>query len=180
VPSRLGSESRDGSSTNRPAEAAVIVRELTAALQASADLTFGVITFYKGQEEAIWRAMSDAGLAVRLKRGHELNPSISWLRTDRGLPRVRIGTVDAFQGREFDVVYLSTTRSHEPRANKPRRFGFLVLPNRLCVAMSRQRKLLIVVGDSDMFTSDDARRSVPALAAFHDLTGGEHGFRRSA
>ena len=59
------------------------------------------------------------------------------------------------------------------------RFGFLVLPNRLCVAMSRQRKLLVAVGDAAMMTSAEGRSAVPALAAFHDLTGGEHGFRRT-
>ena len=103
-------ERKAGTSISRPTEAEVIVRELSSGLQASTDLTFGVITFYSGQVTAIWEAMVGAGLAVR--RGNsafDLNPSIPWLRTERGLPRVRIGSVDAFQGREFDVVFLSTT-----------------------------------------------------------------------
>ena len=45
--------------------------------------------------------------------------------------------------------------------------------------MSRQRKLLVAVGDAAMMTSAEGRSAVPALAAFHDLTGGEHGFRRT-
>ena len=128
--------------------------------------------------------MAGAGLAVRHgNNSFGLNPSIPWLRTERGLPRVRIGSVDGFQGREFDVVFLSTTRSSRlsrAGARGPNRFGFLVLPNRLCVAMSRQRKLLVAVGDAAMMTSAEGRGAVPALAAFHDLTGGEHGFRRTA
>ncbi len=181
IPVATGPERRAGTSISRPAEAEVTVSELSSGLQASADLTFGVITFYSGQVTAIWQAMVGAGLALRRADGaFDLNPSIPWLYTDRGLPRVRIGSVDAFQGREFDVVFLSTTRSSEPGARRSNRFGFLVLPNRLCVAMSRQRKLLVAVGDAALMTSAEGRSAVPALAAFHDLTGGEHGFRRTA
>jgi hypothetical protein len=46
--------------------------------------------------------------------------------------------------------------------------------------MSRQRKLLVTVGDAALMNSAEGRAAVPALAAFHDLTGGEHGFRRTA
>ncbi|MGV0741027.1 DEAD/DEAH box helicase [Mycolicibacterium sp. XJ870] len=180
VPLTYGSERTAGTSISRPAEATVIVEELIAALQASANLTFGVITFYSGQVSAIWEAMTDAGMAFRQDNTFGLNRSVPWLHTDRGLPRVRIGSVDAFQGREFDVVFLSTTRSSKPSQRPRNRFGFLVLPNRLCVAMSRQRKLLIAVGDADQMTSAEGREAVPALAAFHELTGGAHGFRRLA
>lgn len=185
VPPARGSEKRAGTSICRPAEAEAIVQELSSGLQASAQLTFGVITFYSGQVTAIWEAMMDAGLASRSLataggNAFELNPSVPWLHTERGLPRVRIGSVDAFQGREFDVVYLSTTRSSRPGKRSQNRFGFLVLPNRLCVAMSRQRKLLVAVGDAAQMTSPEGREAVPALAAFHDLTGGDYGFRRLA
>ena len=180
VPNHLGRETRTGTSLSRPAEATTIVSELASSLQSSTELTFGVIAFYSGQVAAIWEAMVESGLAVRRGRDHDLNPSVPWLHTHRGLPRVRIGSVDAFQGREFDVVYLSITRSRVQGARHANPFGFLVLPNRLCVAMSRQKKLLITVGDAATVTAPEGRRAVPALAAFHDLTGGEHGFRRSA
>jgi hypothetical protein len=183
VPHRLGGEV-NGASTSRPAEAEVVVRELDRTLGDDAELTCGVITFYKGQERAIWERMAERGLAVRVDRGFALNPSVQrlWIQhgSRQGLPRVRIGTVDAFQGREFDVVFLSTTRSNLARGHRDPRFGFLVLPNRLCVAMSRQRRLLVAVGDAAMFTTEAAQRVVPALAAFHELTGGRNGHRRSA
>ncbi|MCB0927830.1 MAG: AAA family ATPase [Mycobacterium sp.] len=178
VPASRGPEQPAGTSIHRLPEAQVIAQELSIALRASDELTFGVITFYSGQRDAIWKALSDAGLASRRDRNFELNPSVPWLHTWQGLPRVRIGSVDAFQGREFDVAFLSTTRSSKP--SRRNRFGFLVLPNRLCVAMSRQRKLLIVVGDAAQITSPEGREAVPALAAFYDLTGGLHGFRREA
>lgn len=179
VPVSAGPEQRSGTSISRPVEAEVVVRELEAALRESGTLTFGVITFYSGQVDEIWQRMSEAGMAVKNSQSMwVINPSAPWLHTSRGLPRVRIGTVDAFQGREFDVVYLSTTRSSRPGSRRSNAFGFLVLPNRLNVAMSRQKRLLIAVGDAGLMTSEEGRTTVPALAAFHDLTGAADGFRR--
>ena len=158
----------------------MIVRELVAALEADEHLTFGVIAFYSGQVRAVWEELERIGYAVREGDLFTLAPSVKALWTVDGLERVRVGTVDAFQGREFDVVYLSTTRSQPLGARHAPRFGFLALPNQLCVAMSRQRRLLVVVGDSAMFTHNAAKARVPALAAFHELTGGVNGHRRPA
>src|SRR5690606_23424033 len=60
VPLDRGPEKAAGTSICRPAEAVVIVEELSAVLQSSTDLTFGVITFYSGQVSAIWEAMTEA------------------------------------------------------------------------------------------------------------------------
>jgi superfamily I DNA and/or RNA helicase len=76
--------------------------------------------------------------------------------------------VDSFQGREFDLVALSLVRSND-MASGIARFGFLKLANRLCVAMSRQRKLLVVVGDLNMFQDALAQEHVPALYSFARL-----------
>ena len=62
---------------------------------------------------------------------------------------------------------------HEQQLN--RQFGFLRLPNRMNVAMSRQRQMLICVGAASLATSPDAEVAVPALAALYKLCGGEHG-----
>ena len=67
--------------------------------------------------------------------------------------RISVGTVDAFQGKEFDVVILSAVRSNqETEMNK--RVGFLNNNNRLCVAFSRAKRLLITVGDSKTVAND--------------------------
>ena len=63
-------------------------------------------------------------------------------------PRLRdfsitVNTVDGFQGRERDVVYLSLVRS-----NARGEIGFLSDYRRMNVALTRARKYLIVVGDS--------------------------------
>lgn len=55
---------------------------------------------------------------------------------------VEINTVDAFQGRETDIVFYSVVRS-----NDEGKLGFLKDVRRLNVAFSRARELLVVVGD---------------------------------
>ena len=61
--------------------------------------------------------------------------------------RLRVGSVDAFQGKEFDVVLLSMVRTApgkvdlENEDSLTRAYGFLRMDNRLNVAMSRQHRL---------------------------------------
>ena len=55
---------------------------------------------------------------------------------------IEINTVDAFQGRETDIVFYSVVRS-----NDDGKLGFLKDARRLNVAFSRARELLVVVGD---------------------------------
>jgi len=56
---------------------------------------------------------------------------------------IRIGTIDSFQGQECDIVLFSAVRS-----NSYQELGFVRDPRRLCVALTRARKGLIVVGDA--------------------------------
>ena len=128
----------------RGIEAKVIVGELVAALEADEHLTFGVIAFYSGQVRAVWEELE----ADRLCRSRAIFFTLGALvkRCGRCAPRqVRVGDEvgRAFQGREFDVVYLSTTRSQPLGARHAPRFGFLALPNRLCVAISGQHSCLL-------------------------------------
>lgn len=58
---------------------------------------------------------------------------------------LEINTVDAFQGREQDIVFYSVVRS-----NRERKIGFLDDVRRLNVALSRARELLFIVGDHEM------------------------------
>ena len=61
---------------------------------------------------------------------------------------IEIATVDAFQGRECDVVIYSTVRS-----NRQGRIGFLRDTRRINVALSRARDLLVIVGDAAFMRS---------------------------
>ncbi len=58
---------------------------------------------------------------------------------------IEINTVDAFQGREEDIVFYSVVRS-----NKSKEIGFLKDCRRLNVALSRACELLFIVGDHYM------------------------------
>ncbi len=61
-----------------------------------------------------------------------------------------INTIDAFQGQERDVIYISLVRS-----NDKGEIGFLKDYRRMNVAMTRARKKLIIVGDSATLGSDN-------------------------
>jgi hypothetical protein len=61
---------------------------------------------------------------------------------------VRVGTVDSFQGQEMDLIIFSAVRSN-PMAE----LGFLHDPRRLCVAITRARRGLILVGDQQVLQS---------------------------
>lgn len=62
---------------------------------------------------------------------------------------VKLNTVDAFQGQEADVVYISLVRSNESGD-----IGFLKDYRRMNVAMTRAKMKLVVVGDSSTIGND--------------------------
>lgn len=70
---------------------------------------------------------------------------------------VRLKTVDKFQGMERNIVIVSTVRSDKlikgGRIHKNKDIGFAKAPERLNVALSRARRLLIVVGNLRFFES---------------------------
>ena len=67
-------------------------------------------------------------------------------RLEQAIPNynrlMELGTVDSFQGKEFPLVILLTSR----RDPKYGRVGFLELPNRVNVAVSRAQCQLIIIG----------------------------------
>jgi uncharacterized protein len=64
------------------------------------------------------------------------------------LGKVRVGSVDRFQGQEAPVVIVSLCASTLEEA--PRGAAFLLSPNRLNVAISRAQALAIVVGSPEL------------------------------
>lgn len=58
---------------------------------------------------------------------------------------VRVHVVDKYQGEENDIILLSLVRS-----NIEGKVGFLNIPNRVCVALSRAKKGLYCIGNSEM------------------------------
>jgi superfamily I DNA and/or RNA helicase len=185
VPRERGREVR-GASKSRPAEARAIATEVRRLIDHDSKLTFGVIAFYSAQVDEIGQAMIETGLTESANNARGWRIAEEWSTTynheGRKVERLRIGTVDAFQGKEFDVVFLSVTRSNELAGGtdeeQRRKFGHLMLENRLCVAMSRQQRVLVAAGDLAFVQAEDAREPLRALRAFTDLCGGQHGVVR--
>ena len=68
---------------------------------------------------------------------------------EQALPGARVGTVDKFQGQEAPIVIYSMASSSAEDA--PRGMEFLYNPNRLNVATSRARCLVILVANRHVF-----------------------------
>ncbi|KXT18854.1 hypothetical protein AC579_3535 [Pseudocercospora musae] len=64
------------------------------------------------------------------------------------VPGLELGSVDGFQGREKEAVIVSLVRS-----NAEREVGFLSEKRRLNVAMTRPKRQLCVIGDSETISS---------------------------
>ncbi|GAB5540976.1 MAG: AAA domain-containing protein [Sandaracinaceae bacterium] len=111
----------DDPSTDNPGAAARVIAEARRLLSRGlADADLAIITPYLAQA----RLLRD-GLSDRLTEGLE------------------IGTVDGFQGREKEAVIVDLVRSNEDAE-----IGFLADVRRMNVAMTRAKRLLLVVGDS--------------------------------
>jgi predicted DNA helicase len=113
--------SEDDPSTSNPGQAERTAREVRRLLSRGLlPEHIAVITPYLAQSRILRDALRDA--------------------TDRGL---EIGTVDGFQGREKEVVLVDLVRSNEDGE-----IGFLADTRRMNVAITRARRLLLVIGDS--------------------------------
>jgi serine/threonine protein kinase len=93
------------------------------------NLDIGIITGYGGQKE----------LLKKMVQNNEYN-SIA--------KQIDINTLDAFQGRENDIIIYSTVRTKDS-------IGFQKEKERVNVAFSRARKLLIICGDLKFFYNYD-------------------------
>jgi len=129
-------------SKSRYKEAVLVIDEVRKVLKADSLKSIGVITFYKRQMELM------QSIAQKVL-------------TEDQLFHVSIGTVDAFQGKEFDVVYLSCVRANtKPLDDMRNRVGHISDLNRLCVSFTRSKQLLVVVGDRETV------ECVPSLSEF--------------
>ena len=117
-----------------------------------------VITFYKQQFMELIK-MGEACGTVKTREDMKKSGDSGSRFTH---PNFRIVTVDAAQGSEADVILLSCVR-----CNRQRNIGFIKDKNRLCVALSRARERLIVVGSRTTLAVDPVWRAVMASAATH-------------
>jgi superfamily I DNA and/or RNA helicase len=187
---RRGGGNRSWSRRSEARRTADLAKKL---MDSAPHLSVGIITFYSGQVYEIRKQLLSLGVLERALEEDDderFQPSSRYAKTeDRKQERFRLGTVDSFQGIEFDVVLLSVVRSNRGQVPAApgeerekalwKRYGFLRLENRLCVAMSRQRRLLCVVGDRGMVDEgSEAKEAAYGLYSFWRLTGEEpHGTR---
>jgi len=154
-----GGYRREGTSLIRPAEITAIAKQIKIWMNSKEgeNLSFGVISFYKAQADRIREQLD--GIMRDNKRLH-------------------VGTVDSFQGMEFDVVFLSVVRTlppdwkqndEDPEKQARKLFGRLCLYNLLNVSMSRQKRLLVAAGDSGLLNNSLAKEYIPGLVNFFDL-----------
>lgn len=139
-----------------------IVRDLLQLNPALSASSIGIISPYAGQTKLLRdlfnsssSSSTTAGRSNRTGFGTSNNT-----RTERPVDEVEINTVDGFQGREKDVVILSTVRS-----NKKGHIGFLTDKRRLNVALTRARDALFVVGNETTLRKAKDVVSVNAVIA---------------
>jgi len=114
----------------------------------------GIIAFYKDQADLIRERVMQMG-----------RPDIE--------RHLEIGTVDSFQGKEYPLVILSAVRSNQEAS-----LGFLVLPQRINVAMSRAQRQLIIVGDAATVAARPrGTREPPPLRRVYEAMDGGGGHR---
>lgn len=99
---------------------------------------------------------------------------------------IRLSTVDKFQGMERNIIIVSMVRSNKIATSKEQMpdselygelgfpsqdsLGFAEFPNRLNVALSRARRLLIIVGNKDHFCKKEIYNNV-----YNEIINSEHG-----
>ncbi len=98
-------------------------------------------------DERCPRNLSMAVIAMYAEQVERLRQALGRRRFKRS---VKIDTVDSFEGREEDIVVISLVRSNERG-----RIGFLRVPNRLNVAISRAKRLVACIGDSATLRSGE-------------------------
>ncbi|GHB74525.1 hypothetical protein GCM10008107_24970 [Psychrosphaera saromensis] len=92
------------------------------------EAAIGVICMYGEQKKRIRQKVKKAGISEALTA------------------LLKIDTVDSYQGKENRIIILSVTRSEHKQSP-----GFLRLPNRINVALSRAMDRLVIVGDKRMW-----------------------------
>jgi helicase MOV-10 len=78
------------------------------------------------------------------------------LENSNVVDRIKVGSVEVFQGQERRVIILSTVRSEPDKVSTDLRYnlGFVASAKRFNVAMTRAKGLLIVVGCAKVLSMD--------------------------
>ena len=122
-----------------------------------------------------WDDLDDKQIGLISFYGKQINLLRNLRKEFRKIP-LRISSVDRFQGMERNIIIVSMVRSDRIALSKNQKpdfniygalgypeqkdMGFARSPNRLNVALSRAKRLLIIVGNSDLFTQNPIYKQV--------------------
>lgn len=116
-------------------------------------LSIGVICTYGDQ----------AGKIKKLMRSEKVKTDA--FKTDA--EKMIVSTVDDFQGDERDIIILTTVRNPaDPKKSKP---GFILAYQRINVALSRARRMLIMVGNKKYLESKGEIKKLPDVYGRPDM-----------
>lgn len=146
----LNVAAKSNCNNNNPEEVKVIISEVKKFISFAKDnpkhngepWTIACLTYYRKQEEM---------LKKELHRVLKTDRASSYQSTADGTVEIMIYTVDKFQGKEADIVFLSMIKSGQAG------LGFMDSPNRLNVALTRAKYQMVVVGDKEFFRSNKCK-----------------------
>ena len=118
--------------------------------------SIGVITLYRPQVAELNEALYRENVFTDKTFTHVVNNKQKEIKLE-------VGTVDAFQGKEFDIVFLSTVYSFEPTHFEEESYSRLTIKNLLCVALSRAIKSILIFGNKEIYENTRAETCVPSL-----------------
>ncbi len=154
----LGSKAFDsgGQSISNGAEADAII-QLLQEIEADEDFCAGMVREMAESQEppiGIICMYREQRKLVRKRFAEK-----SWSEDFRRL--VKIETVDSYQGKENHIIIVSLTR-----AKSDQHPGFLSIPNRINVAISRAMERLIIVGSMKMWSGRNAKLPLGKVAGY--------------
>jgi len=135
------------------------------------DAIRGVLTRFRNSDsfkhyQSFWNNPEDQQIGVISFYGKQIKLLKNLRNEFKELP-IRVSTVDRFQGMERNIIIVSMVRSNRIAMDKNQKpdinlygelgfpeqkdLGFAQSPNRLNVALSRAKRLLIIVGNSELF-----------------------------
>ena len=90
------------------------------------------------------------------------------------IEKIKVGSVEEFQGQERQVILLSTVRSDESKVESDiyHNLGFLSNPRRFNVATTRAHSLLIIVGNPFVLVQDPYWKSIIQYALLNNCYTG--------
>ncbi len=122
-------------------------------------LKLAVLSPYSQQVSRINRELSSLELPVGIVPREELRTR----QQSAGKLQLKLAhTVDSFQGNEADIVVVSLVRNNKGDTDHP--LGFLEIPQRMNVLLSRAQRLLVLVGSWDFFCDQVAHFSIDDIS----------------